>query len=137
MPMLRTTLLLFCWVISPSAHAEARDWAFVQAVGGLAVESPIRTTNGWSLPIRADIAGIQRITIEPTTMNSGLVCERTDARVEGQSIFIAISSALARKNLSSKCPAAQLGAIAPGHYRVFYRGSGEQPHFLSEVSVGA
>src|SRR5271169_2462329 len=129
-------LLLLCCALTASASAESDSWDFLQAVGGISVEAPLHSASGWSLPVHANVSGLERVTTKPTTLNSALVCEQTIAKVEGQSIYLTIVPVLAHANFSPRCPSAQLGNLAAGRYRVFYRGSQEQPHFLRDVSIG-
>src|SRR5688572_9643837 len=105
------------------AFAEERPWSFVTAIGGLEVGTPIQSSGRWSLPIRADVSGLQTITNKPTTINSALVCEVVKARVKGQDIFLILKTTLAHGDATSICPAAKLGRLAPGRYSVWYGAS--------------
>lgn len=95
------------------------------------------------MPVRADVSGLQRVTTKPTTLNSALICERTEFNVEGRNIYITVVTAPAHStpalpyaNNSSRCPYIMLGEMLPGKYSVFYRGPGEAPVDLGEVSLG-
>jgi hypothetical protein len=120
-----------------SVLAHSQSWAFVQSVGGLLVQPPMHGEQGWALPIRANVSGIETISIKPTAINSGMVCEQTLSEIEGNNIYLTIVTGAARSNASAVCPPAILGKIAPGKYSVFYRGPHEAPVFLSEVSIAA
>src|SRR5271169_1444774 len=93
-------LLLLCCALTASASAESDSWDFLQAVGGISVEAPLHSASGWSLPVHANVSGLERVTTKPTTLNSALVCEQTIAKVEGQSIYLTIVPALAHANFS-------------------------------------
>jgi hypothetical protein len=97
-----------------------RSWSFVTAVGGLALAAPVHVGNRWELPVRADVSGLRAITNEPTTMNSGLVCDATRADVKGRDILIVIVTTMPHGNATSACPAAKLGALDPGQYNILY-----------------
>lgn len=97
-----------------------RPWAFVTSVGGIAVEQPQATVMGLILPVRADVSGLQKISNEPTTMNSVISCSASRARVEGQNILLTISTSLLRDGGSSACPPARLGMLPAGRYSVLY-----------------
>ena len=116
--------------------AGAEGWNFVQSVGGLAIAAPSHGAGGWNLPVRANVSGLEAVTNKPTTLNSALICERTNASVEGRNIYLTIVSGLARANASVRCPPASLGELPPGKYQVFYRGPGETAIPVGEVSVG-
>ena len=134
---MRLSALFLLVVFLPfQAFAGSEGWQFVHSVGGIAVGKPELQPSGWSLPVRADVSGLTAITSKPSTLNSALVCERTDAAVERLNIYLTIVSGLVRSGYTSLCPPANLGILSPGKYRVFYRGPCEPPVELSEVSVG-
>ena len=134
--MKRIALCLLIASLPGSVLAGSESWSFVQSVGGLAVETPSLGTQGWVLPVRADVSGLKSVTAKPTALNSALICERTNAAIEGRNIYITIVSTLAHPNASSNCPAATLGEMSAGKYSVFYRGPSETPVRLGEVSIG-
>ncbi len=117
------------------AHAEQRPWSFVTAVGGIQVGTPVQTNGKWSLPIRADVSGLQAITNKPTTMNSALVCEAVKAQVKGNDIFLIIETGVAHGTATSSCPDANLGQLANGSYNVWYGTSQAKGVSLGSVRV--
>ena len=112
---------------------EEQPWAFVTSVGGLELGVPVLEKNRWKLPIRADVSGLQSITVEPTLRNSGLVCEKTKAYVQGRKIVILIVTTIPHGDANPVCTAADLGAIRPGQYEVFY---GTRYLLLYDAKVG-
>lgn len=135
--LMRPFALILSVILFPSTVlARSEGWQFVQSVGGISVGKPEHLPTGWSLPVRADVSGLTVVTLKPTTMNSALVCVRTVAVVEGRNIFLTIDSELVRSGYTSLCPSTNLGHVADGQYRVFYRGPSEPPFELSEVSLG-
>lgn len=120
-PSIAATLLVALALTGCNAlTGEERPWSFVTSVGGLEISPPVHKGESWLLPVRADVSGLQAITHKPTTMNSGLVCDFTKARVKGQDIFIVIVTTLPHEGATSVCPAATLGALEPGQYNVWY-----------------
>lgn len=111
--------------------AQARDWAFVQSVGGLAVEQPFRQDGRWFLPVRCDVSGIQAVTAKPSVLNSGIGCS-TVARVEGRAILLRVETRLVSP---AKCPPVDLGASLNGRYTVFYASSPKERVKISEVNI--
>jgi len=132
-------LALLCFTIAGCAAAlvEPQTWSFVTSVGGLSIQTPQHTEKGWILPVLANVSGIEAVTMKPRLINSALICENTRAVVEGRSIFLTIETGLVRKGAEVRCPPAALGSIAPGRYRVFYRGPGEPavPLGFAEVAL--
>lgn len=133
--MHRTRSVLLSCLLPLAANAETRNWSFVQSVGGMSLGAPVRAGTGWSLPITANVSGLEAITQTPTTLNSALVCERTSAVVEDRNIYLAISTGLVRGKYTVNCPSAQLGQVSAGAYRVFYRGPEHKPVLLGEIQV--
>lgn len=117
--MSRLWFPLWCLVF-PASCTQSRDWAFVQAVGGIAIEQPKRQNQRLILPVHADVSGLTRVTVKPSLVNSGLVCETVLLTRTGQEIDLTILTGLVRQGLSPQCPAADLGYLPPGAYRVFY-----------------
>ena len=114
---------------------QEQSWSFVTAVGGLEFATPVHVNNRWELPIRADVSGLRAITTEPTTMNSGLVCDSTKANIEGRNIFIVIVTTIPHGKATSVCPAADLGVLVPGQYNVLYGASIAEGVKLGAVDV--
>ena len=119
-------------LVSVDALAERASWAFLQSVGGLTIGEPQREGSGWILPIHADVSGLNRASVQPSTLNSGIACLETRASVEGSVIALSIITGLAGSGRAARCPTAKLGHLSPGRYSVVYRGIGE-----AEVSVGS
>lgn len=119
------------------AFAEDRSWAFVTAVGGLEVGAPVQAGNKWQLPVRADVSGLQTITVKPTAINSGLVCKSVQAKVKGQDIFLILETTLAHGNAASVCPAASLGRPAAGRYNLWYGTSRADGVALGTLTIPA
>jgi len=133
---MRSIVLGLLAVLPLAAHACCEAWSFVRSVGGIAVEEPRQIEGSWSLPIRANVSGLETITEKPTALNSALGCKATHAAVERNNIYLTLETSLPTKKINATCPAASLGRIAPGTYTVFYRGPGEPPILLREVHIG-
>lgn len=144
-------IAIACLLLLPlTAHADEQNWQFVQSVGGLSVGVPTHGAEGWILPIQADVSGLKKITIQPTVINSGIVCEKVKAEVEESNIYLTLVTGipgLFSKN--AQCPSASLPpSTAPGKYTVYYRSQHkdegivfyrtkyETPVKLAEVLVG-
>jgi hypothetical protein len=110
-------VFLLCCAV---AGAEERPWSFVTTVGGFQIGAPVQSNGKWSLPVRADVSGLQVITNEPTTINSALVCNAIKAQVHGSDIFLVLETGVAHGTGTSKCPDAKLGKLAKGSYNVWY-----------------
>lgn len=117
-------------------HGSAQSWAFVVSVGGIAVRDPVRADGGWSLPVQADVSGLQTFSSKPTVLNSALVCSRVSAKVIDGGIYLTLYSDLPGNGKNARCPPAEVGVVAPGEYRVYYKGPGETPVLLRTVHVG-
>jgi hypothetical protein len=128
-----------CSYWASSATRSTRNWEFIQSVGGISVGTPQRDAGGnVSLPINCDVSGIRAITVNPTTSNSGLVCEEPRVRVQEQSVYITICTSISsERNPSAQCPDADLGHLAPGRYAVFYGVPPDVAHSLGVVEVPA
>jgi hypothetical protein len=125
------TLIAATFVTCNGAFAQVQDWAFVQSVGGLAVDAPVKKGGSWLLPIRADVSGVRASTTKPTKLNSALGCS-IKTRIEDQSIFVTVVTA---PGLSAACPAGDLGPLPKGRYTVFYSGSANERVRLRDIEI--
>jgi hypothetical protein len=93
-----------------SFFSSARDWKFVQSVGGLTIGTPSRDDRQHIiLPIRCNLA----------VKYSGLACDLPAAHVDSTNVLLTIRTILPGKRDAS-CPPADLGKLAIGNYSVFY-----------------
>jgi hypothetical protein len=123
--------------IVPAVTRSSRDWQSIQSVGGIALGSPVRNSNGHVLlPIHCDVSGLQAITTRPTGLDSGSVCIRPKVRVKASTIFITIRTTLAgHPDFDSRCPAADLGVLSPGVYSVVYLNPDGSHHEMGPTQV--
>ena len=112
-----------------------QPWEFVTSVGGIAVDPPQASPSGVTLPVRADVSGLQTISNKPTALNSIMECSLTRARVQGREILVTISTSLLRDGGSSRCPPAKLGRPAAGRYTVLYGSTRENARPIGVVDV--
>jgi len=122
--------------VAPPTFADEQRWDFVQSVGGLKLEAPSKAAGVWLLPLVVDVSGLKAVTRKPSSLNSGIACEKSSAVVEGANIYVSIVTGIAGPGKSPSCPSAKLGALAAGKYRVFYRGPSENPVQVGVVSIG-
>lgn len=132
-PLLAIGVYSFAAMLSSAACAQEQPWSFVQTVGGLKLGQAVRRPNGWMLPIDANISGLATITMQPSKVNPGMVCEETKARLEGQSIYITLVTGTAKPGTASRCPPVFIGPVTAGRYAVFYRYGGQVPVALGDV----
>lgn len=115
--------------------SEPKSWDFMQSVGGLAIGPAYVRETQWFLPVRADVSGLNEITLKPKRVNSALICESTTAIVEGESIYLTVNTGIIREHYSPACPAASLGSLKEGNYRLFYRSPDGTSHELGAVGL--
>jgi len=130
-----STFIKFLCLLPLAFCSEPRGWAFVQSTGGIALGTVSVSEGNWSLAVRADVSGLEEITVRPSLVNSALICERTTATVEDNRIFLTIHTGLLREGYATSCPPANLGQLRAGSYRVFYRSPAGEPHRLGEIVV--
>jgi hypothetical protein len=134
----RPTLALLCALSHAAASIAAptpQPWSFVVSVGGMSVDDPVKVDGSWSLPVHADVSGLESFGVKPTALYSGLVCARVAAKIAGRAITLSLYTDVPGAAKDARCPAARLGAVAAGDYRVYYRGPDEPPVFLRSVRV--
>ena len=134
MKFIATALLAGTFAAS-AAGADVVSWKDLQSMGGFAIDQPIRSSSGWLLPVRGDVSGLAKVTTKSTQLNSGIACAETLASVDGRTISLVVTTGLAGSRRSAKCPAANLGAIAPGQYSVQYHAANEPAQPLGSVVI--
>ncbi len=117
--------------------SEPKDWAFVQSVGGIALGATSVIDEQWSLDVRANVSGLEEVTVKPTLLNSALICESTTASVQSNDIYLTINSGLVREGYSASCPAAKLGRVNQGSYQIFYKSPNGESQRLGEIMLGS
>jgi len=100
--------------------AENQDWAFIQAVGGIAVQRPYRANAKLYLPVECDVSGTKVVSSKPSTINSGLVVHEVIARRDRTAIYVSVSTSLPSAGHTAACTPAVLENLPAGTYTVFY-----------------
>jgi hypothetical protein len=118
--------------------SEKLNFQGIQQVGGIAVGKPFRKGRTVYLPVECNVSGEQKITVEPTTMNSGSAIRHIAKNVEKDAIFLTVVMTVIHGKLTTtpKGPV-KLGRIAHGDYKVYYRSPGASDVLLATVSVPA
>lgn len=117
------------------AFAGPESWKSVQSTGGIVLGAPFHSTDGWLLGVRAKLTRLPPPKGQKDPPEGGLWCERTQAVVEGNNIYLTIISGVARGPIAAVCPSAKLGEIPAGNYKVFYRGPNEPPMPLKDITL--
>jgi hypothetical protein len=129
-------LILAILVLSSQiALAEKMDWAFIQAVGGISVGEPLRTEDGFYLPIDCDVSGLKQVTVKPTTINSALICSKIYVSIKDKNIYITISTGLPGGRDNSQCSAVRIGYPESGDYTVFYKDPKGPTYEISKTKI--
>jgi len=133
--MALTLASLMC-ILPLAVCSEPKSWSFMQSVGGIAIGEALERKGAWFLPVQANVAGLESITVKPVMLNSALICESVSARIVGESIFLTVNAGLLRDGYTRRCPEASLGTPKAGEYRVFYgHGEGEAAP-LGRIVIG-
>ncbi|MGI9296046.1 MAG: hypothetical protein ACR2PS_18840 [Pseudomonadales bacterium] len=117
---------------------QQRSWAFMQNVGGIALEQAFNEAGHWFLPVSCNVSGIKAVTTTPRTLHSKLAWWQTKASVEDGRIYLTIVTALqGLRAPTSICGPAKLEAVHAGDYDVFYRDLDGSLHGMGKVTIGA
>ena len=120
--LLISLIICGCQTAISLALRDSQSWKFIQSVGGISLGAPVRDAAGRvSVPVSCDVSGLHRVTIQPTTINSALVClpPRVSVR-QGAIYFTVVTSVVSDRYPSPLCPSLALGRIASGAYSVVY-----------------
>ena len=133
--MTRALAALLLAALPLGALAGPEPYKVIQSTGGLEVGSPFHSADGWLLRVRARLSKLPAPKGQKDAPDGGPSCARTQAAVEGDSIFLTIVSGEARGPVAAVCPAARLGELEAGHYKVFYREAGGPTTLLREIDL--
>lgn len=117
-----------------AALARSETWNSIKSTGGIAIGAPFHSTDGWLLGVRAKLSKLAS-PANPAAPDGGLSCVQTAAQVEAGNIYLTIISGEARGPIGAVCPAARLGEIETGSYKVYYRAPNEPPVLLKEIQL--
>ncbi len=138
--MRKLGLILFLLIISITACKDVttklQNWDFIQSVGGMKLGTPLKTQDGWYLPIICDVSGTTKITVKPQTLNSALKCLKLHAERDEKKIYITISTGVGDSNFSSaKCNAVNIGYMEDGQYEVLYQDDEKNSHLIDKINI--
>ena len=143
--MKKTSALLLALTLAASAPAgvlgwltsSSRMWEFIQQTGGIRITEPVIKQGKLVLPVEYDASGSRTITRKPTGANSGLVVRSVQARLKaGHQIVIWVVTQVAEKDSPTGwLHHAELKAIPPGTYEVYYADAGDPEKFLGKIAV--
>ena len=104
---------------------EKLSWDQVQRYGGIRIERPLESEDGYHLPLVCDVSGVDSTTVRPVAFSSYNICKRTKVKIDKHMIYLSVcTSAKFFNDDSPKCKAVKLGKLEHGHYLVYYE-SGE------------
>jgi hypothetical protein len=132
-----------CFAQTPRDYVELfgskLTFSEMQKRGGILVGTPTRDKKGIVfLPVEFDISGVRKITVQPTTMDSGYIVKRVDVRVSKNEIHLTVVKAYltSRKTVSQRHSGpVRVGKIRAGEYQVFYVSSKKDKTKLADVAV--
>jgi hypothetical protein len=124
-------LLALIFSVSFSFFQDKRDWNFIQMVGGIKIDSPLETEDGFYLPVICNVSGLDSVTIKPKTLNSALSCIKIKSKIDENTIHIIVVTGIAvSENDDCNCKAIPLGFLKSGNYIVYY---GEKTSFEHQI----
>jgi len=131
-----TLLVLVLLVSFVTLTRETENWDFIQKVGGIKTETPFETENGFYLPVKCNVSGLDSVTIKPTTLNSALSCLKIKSTVNGNTIHLKVIAGLAvTKKSDCNCKAVRVGDLDPGNYIVYYGDESSFEHPIGKFTI--
>lgn len=131
-----TLLVLVLLVSFGTLTRETVDWAFIQKVGGIKTETPLETEDGFYLPVKCNVSGLDSVTIKPTTLNSALSCLKIKSTVNGNTIHLRVIAGFAViKKSDCNCKAVLVGDLEPGNYIVYYGDESSFEHPVGKFTI--
>lgn len=115
---------------------KAVDWEFIQSIGGIKIETPLETENGYYLPVICNVSGTDSITITPTVINSALSCIKIKSKIAENNIHLEVITGVSiSKQKDCNCKATNLGWLKSGHYNVYYGDKNSSDHKIGSFYI--
>jgi hypothetical protein len=116
-------LLLLTPFIFDMVTVDKLSWEQVQRYGGIRIERPLESEDGYHMPLICDVSGAESISVPSVAFSSYNVYKRAKVKIDGHMIYISISiTGPFFKDDTPACKAVKLGKLEHGHYLVYYEG---------------
>jgi hypothetical protein len=131
------TLLVLILIVSfVTLTRETENWDFIQKVGGIKIETPLETEDGFYLPVVCNVSGLDSVTIKPTTLNSALSCLKIKSTINGNAVHLKVVAGLAVfEKPNCNCKAVRIGDLEPGKYIVYYGDKSSFEHPIGKFTI--
>jgi hypothetical protein len=111
------------------------NWRFITSVGGIKIDDPFMTNDGWYLPIKCDISGTTKIANNPTALNSALECSKIKCSKNDSAIYVTVYKGLiGAKSNDCRCRSVNIGKLKDSKYKVYYKFDNET-HLIGGFDV--
>jgi hypothetical protein len=128
--------VLILLILFNTIARKTSDWNFIQSVGGIKIENPLLTENGFYLPVICNVSGLDSITIKPTGLNSALSCIKSKVTIDGNKIYLKVVNGIAfSKRTNCNCKAVNIGYLNEGIYQVYYKASNSDEHLIGQFTI--
>ena len=129
-------IVIILWILFISLTRSSKDWSFIQTVGGIKIEKPLETEDGFYLPVICNVSGRDSVTVKPKGINSALFCLKTKTLINGNKIYLTVITGYSLfEKLDFKCKAVKIEKLKPGNYKVFYKDKESSEHQIGEFSI--
>lgn len=109
---------------------EARDWKFIQSVGGMKVSAKDQF-----LLVECHVSGLKKVTVEPSVINSALGVRKIKHKREGSLIFLTLVTSVLEKGISPSPKPVDLSDYPAGEYSVQYLDPDGAKHAVGKVTL--
>jgi hypothetical protein len=131
-------IILFVFLINGCMYNESLNWNQVQDVGGLRIDDIQMTDNQYFIPIYCNVSGIEKVSVDPKTMNSGIVFKEYKYLINDTKILLNILVTIPSneyKNAASTNSGIYIkkSSIKPGKYKVYYMNNDKSLVYIKEI----
>ena len=129
-------IVLVLLVLSFTLTRQTVDWDFIQKVGGIKTDIPLKTDEGFYLPVICNVSGLDSITIKPTNLNSALTCKRIKSIIIENTIHLKVITGLVvSKKENCNCIGVEVGNLKHGSYLVYYGDKSSFEHPIGKFTI--
>jgi len=110
--------------------SQDRSWAFIQSVGGMKVSAKDTT-----LTVECDVSGLNKITVQPTLINSGIGVRELKHKRDGNAILLTLVTCVIGKGITTSPKPVDLSGYPAGEYQVEYLDPDGARHPVGKIVI--
>jgi hypothetical protein len=90
---------------------------------------------GTTLLVECDVSGLKKVTVKPTTLNSGMGVRELKQKRDGNTIYLTLVTSVIEKGITSSPKPVDLSAYPAGEYSVQYLNPDGSKQMVGKITL--